>query len=77
MKNAIENGTILFKDGSQKNYEVLSLTKTGVYTGHIQKSNNNHKKFVDQEFIPNDQIQKIFVLDEHSRLKEIDFENIF
>jgi len=77
MKQKIENGTILFKNGFKKCYEVISLTKTGVYTGHLQISNKNHKKFVDQEFIPLDQIQKILVLDKHSRVREIDFENMF
>ena len=77
MKKIIENGTILFKNGLKKNYNVISLTKTGVYTGYKDLSKTNKEKYIDQGFIPKDQIQKILVLDKHSRLKEIDFEKIF
>jgi adenine deaminase len=74
MEEIIENGTIVFKNGSKKSYDVLSLTKTGVFTGHIKESTNYNKKFIDQGFIPKDQIQKILVLNKHSRWTEIDFE---
>jgi hypothetical protein len=76
MEKIIENGTILFKNGLKKNYDVISLTKTGVYTGHKELSNANKEKYIDQGFIPKDQIQKILVFDKDSRVKEFDFKEL-
>lgn len=76
MESIIKNGTIIFKNGLKKSFEVISLTKTGVFTGYFQQSNKNHKEFIDQGFIPKDQIEKIFVFNSHSRLEEIDFKKM-
>jgi hypothetical protein len=76
MENIIENGEILFKNGVKKCYDIIRLTKTGVFIGYKETLDKNKEKIVDKGFIPKDQIQKILVNDDLTRLSEIDFEKI-
>ena len=71
MNDLIENATIIYKNGLKKTCEAISITEKGVYTGFIKSSNN--KEFVNNSFIPMDQIKKILVFAENGKLKNLDF----
>lgn len=73
MKDIIEDVTILYRDGSKKLYEAISVKKHGIYTGYIKHSNGIKNKFVNQIFIPKIKIKKITICKEDGRLKEIIF----
>ena len=73
MKDIIEDVTILYRDGSKKLFEAISVKKHGIYTGYIKHSNGIKVKFVNQIFIPKIKIKKITICKGDGRLKEIIF----
>ena len=73
MKDLIENATIIYKNGTKKIFEVISITEKGVYTGFIKDSNDNKEVFVNNSFIPLDQIKNIIICDEKGELNILDF----
>ena len=74
MNDLIENATIVYKNGLKKICEAISITEKGVYTGFIKSSNENKEKFVNNSFIPLDQIKKIMIFNENGKLKNLNFE---
>ena len=72
MKNIIENATIVYKSGFRKICEVISITEKGVYAGFI-KSSEKKEVFVNNSFIPIDQIKKIIIFKENGKFKNINF----
>ena len=72
MRKIIENATIIYKNGSKEICDAISVTKNGVYTGHIKHIHKNRKAFVNHSFIPKDQIQQILFLNEFGASKNID-----
>ena len=74
MNDLIENATIVYKNGFKKICEVISITEKGVYTGFIKSSNANKEEFVNNSFIPLDQIKKIMIFNENGKLKNLNFE---
>ena len=73
MNDLIENATIIYKNGLKKICDAISITEKGVYTGFIKSSNENKEEFVNNSFIPMDQIKKIMVFTENGNLKNLDF----
>ena len=71
MNDLIENATIIYKNGQKKFCDAISITEKGVYSGFIKSSNN--KEFVNNSFIPIDQIKKILVFTENGKLKNLVF----
>ena len=59
MEKIIENATIIYHNGLKKIHDAISITDNGVYIGYIKYSNNTEKIFVNNGFIPKDQIKKI------------------
>ena len=74
MKNIIENATIFYKNGVREIYDAISILEKGVYTGEINSIEEN-EEFIQQKFIPKDQIQKIFFLNKNGKTEDIDFKN--
>ena len=74
MNDLIENATIIYKNGLKKICDAISITEKGVYTGFIKSSNENKEKFVNNSFIPLDQIKKIMIFNENGKLKNLNFE---
>ena len=72
MNDLIENVTIVYKNGFRRLCEVISITENGVYTGFI-KSSSKKDVFVNNSFIPNDQIRKIIILKRDGKIKNINF----
>ena len=72
MDNLIENATIVYKNGFRKICEVISITDKGVYTGFM-KSLGLKDVFVNNSFIPVDQIRKIIVFNNNGKIKSITF----
>ena len=72
MKNIVENATILYKNGLKQLCDAICITKKGIYTGRIIKKSEKEGVFDDHGFIPRDQIEKIIVLNEHGKAKDID-----
>ena len=73
MNKIIENATIYFKNGKQEFYKSILLREKGVCVGTIINDSDNNTKFVDQEFIPLYQIQKIIVFNEQGKSRDINF----
>ena len=73
MNDLIENATIVYKNGFKKICEAISITEKGVYTGFIKSSNENKEEFVNNSFIPLDQIKKIMIFNENGKLKNLNF----
>ena len=73
MKDLIENATIIYKNGTKKIFEVISITEKGVYTGFIKNINENKDVFVNNSFIPLDQIKNIIICGEKGELNILDF----
>lgn len=71
MEKLIKNATIIYKNGFKKFCDAISITEKGVYTGHLKSSNN--MEFINSNFIPMDQIKKIFVFNENGKQKNLDF----
>jgi hypothetical protein len=76
MQVLIENATIIYKNGLKEICETISVTEKGVYTGEIKSINENRRDFIYHCFIPKDQIQKIMVVNEEGKVKDIDFKKI-
>jgi hypothetical protein len=72
MSDLIENATIVYKNGFRRICEVISISEKGVYTGFI-KSSRNKDVFVNNSFIPTDQIRKIIILKRDGKIKNINF----
>jgi len=75
MKNLIENATIIYKNGNKKIFEAISISKKGVYTGFIKNSDENKHVFVNNSFIPLDQIENIFVCNKKGKLDLLNIKN--
>ena len=76
MKQVLENVAIFYKDGIKELFDAAKITEKGVYTGVIKNISLSKKKFVDDRFIPINQIQEIKFLDENDKLKDIDFKKM-
>ena len=71
MNKIVENVTIYLKNGEREFYKAISLRKKGVCTGIIVNNSDSDFRFIEQEFIPHYQIQKIIFSDENGELKNI------
>ena len=72
MNKIVENVTIYFKNGGRECYNAISFRKKGVCTGHIINDPDSNFKFIEQEYIPLDQIEKITYLSENDELEIVD-----
>jgi hypothetical protein len=72
MIDLIENATIVYKNGNKRIFEVISITEKGVYTGFI-KSSEDKDVFVNNSFIPVNQIRKITILGSNGKIMKINF----
>jgi hypothetical protein len=72
MNDLIKNATIFYKNGFRRICDVISITDKGVYIGFI-KSSEKKDVFVNNSFIPVDQIQKIIVFKSNGRFRNINF----
>ena len=68
-----ENATIIYTNGLKKICEVISITEKGVYTGEIKSIDENREGFIHHSYIPKNQIQKIMVVTEKGKVRDIDF----
>jgi hypothetical protein len=72
MNDIIQNATIVYKNGFSKNFEVITITEKGVYTGN-KKSSEGREYIVNYGFIPIDKIKKIIVFKENGKFENIIF----
>ena len=73
MKNVHQKVTIVQKNGLKQLFDAIVITKKGIYTGVINIKNDHTEKFEEHGFIPKDQIEKIMILNNEGRQKDIDF----
>ena len=73
MNKIVENVTIYFKNGERECYNAISFRKEGICTGIIVDNSDNDVKFIEQGYIPLDQIDKITYLSENDELRILDF----
>ena len=73
MKKIYENVTIYYKNDERECYRAISLRKNGVCTGNIVNNSDNEIKFIEQNYIPSNQIEKITFLVDNGELKTLDF----
>lgn len=61
MDKLLKNVTVIYIDGSKENYEAISITINGIYTGNIKLNSkeNNEIKILDHRFIPFENVRKI------------------
>ncbi|MFE3845529.1 hypothetical protein ACFL1L_01540 [Thermoplasmatota archaeon] len=69
MEKILENVTIYFKNGERECYCAISFRKKGICTGFITNDTDNNLKFIEQGYIPLDQIDKITYSTEDDELK--------
>ena len=72
MNDLIKNATIIYKNGFRRICDVISINEKGVYIGFI-KSSEGKDVFVNNSFIPVDQIKKIIVFKRNGRFRNINF----
>ena len=72
MNEIVENVTIYFKNGERECFNAISLRKKGVCTGNIVNNSDNGIKFIEQNYIPLNQIEKITFLLDNDELKTLD-----
>lgn len=72
MDKVLKNATIIYNDGSKENYEAISITLNGVYTGKIESNykENNEVKIFDHRFIPFENIERIIYLNKSGKEKK-------
>jgi hypothetical protein len=73
MNKIVENVTIDFKNGERECFNAILLRKKGVCTGNIVNNFDNEIKFIEQNYIPLNQIEKITFLLDNDELKTLDF----
>jgi hypothetical protein len=64
MEKIIENAKIIYKNGKKEFYNAITVEENGIYTGNV--------KFINQSYIPKNQIQKIIFLNKNGKSKNID-----
>ena len=69
MNKILENVTIYFKNGERECYSAISFRIKGICTGLITNDTDNNLKFIEQGYIPLDQIEKITYSTEDDELK--------
>jgi hypothetical protein len=67
MKDIIENVIIKYKNGLRENHDAISISDKGVYTGSIKIKDYEDQEFVNHGFIPMDQIDEIFYINENGK----------
>jgi len=69
MDKIIENATIILKNGKKEFYNAITVEENGIYTGDV--------KFINQSYIPKNQIQKIIFLNRNGKPKNIDLKKLY
>ena len=72
MVKIIEKVLIIKNSGIKQIFDAIQITEKGIYTGHVRTIKKKSKKFEEDGFIPLNQIQKITILNEHGKSKDID-----
>ena len=72
MVKILENVIIYFKNGTRECHSAISFRKKGICTGHISNEIYDDSKFIEQGYIPLNQIKKITYSKDNNELNVIE-----
>ncbi|MBN1280026.1 MAG: hypothetical protein JXA00_00080 [Candidatus Thermoplasmatota archaeon] len=72
MNKIFEQATIVQKNGVKHLFDAIMVTDKGIYTGALKSFSTKEEEFEEHSFIPRDQIEKILIVTEQGKPKEID-----
>ena len=70
-----ENVTIYFKNGERECYKAIKLREKGICLGIIKNISDREIRFIEQGYIPLNQIEKITYLLENDEISILKFFN--
>jgi hypothetical protein len=72
-KNIFKNAIVTYNNGEKEIFDVIVITRKGIYTGYVKLNKDLDEEFIDDGLISKENIQKIIVLEKEGISKEIDF----